>query len=241
MQAVERPYAFAILREKNRYITQAADTFERTRQLLETELYDHAGVMLTLAERYQGLAIRIGISAALDGHKAQLPTMQRKDWRDAIWLSLLRQWIADHGGRMAQETAKTTYLDLQRIIDRAHAPDVEFNPAQVAADMLKVKGLSAFRSDTIARTETHNAMMFAAQAGAQRAANDNDAPMLKRWVPVLDERTRVNHAAMSGVPPIPMDQDFRVGGYAMQRPGDPRGGSANTVRCRCVLAFSVPE
>ena len=31
MQAVERPYAFAILKEKNRYITQAADSFERIR------------------------------------------------------------------------------------------------------------------------------------------------------------------------------------------------------------------
>lgn len=239
MRAVERPYAYAVLREKNRYIRQAADSFERTRRLLDTELHDHAANMLTLAERYQGIAIRVGLSAALDGHKAYLPTLRRKDWTDALWFSLLRQWVAQHAGRRAQETAQTTRDDLQRVIDRAVAPGDEFDPVRVAADMLKVRGLSAFRAQTIAQTETHNAMMFAAQAGAERASAANDVAMLKRWVPVSDERTRISHAVMAGVAPIPMDQDFIVGGEAMQRPGDPRASAANTVRCRCVLAFQI--
>jgi hypothetical protein len=30
----------------------------------------------------------------------------------------------------------------------------------------------------------------------------------KGWVPVLDERTRVNHAAIASVAPIPLDVGF---------------------------------
>lgn len=241
MEAVERPYAYAILREKNRYIRQAAESFERTRRLLDAELHDHAANMLTLAERYQGIAIRLGLSAALDGHKARLPTLRRKDWMDGLWFALLRQWVATHAGRRAQETAATTRDDLQRVISQAVAPSGECDLVRVAADMLKVRGLSAFRAQTIAQTETHNAMMFAAHAGAERAAASNVVAMLKRWVPVADERTRINHSVMAGVSPIPMDQDFLVGGERMHRPGDPRGSAVNTVRCRCVLAFSVQE
>ena len=200
MVSVEQPYARAILKEKNRYIDACAAAFPRELRLTDHEYQLHASWMMQLAEKYLRLAIRIALAETGSTAKAApLPweTKEGEAW-DALWLLLLRQWIAQHAGRVAKETAETTRADLQRVIDKAHAPDVEFNPVRVAVDMLKVKALSAFRAMTIAQTETHNAMMYAGQAGAEKVANDNGVVMLKRWVPVQDGRTRDAHAAMAG-------------------------------------------
>ncbi len=239
MVSVERPFARAILREKNRYIDACAAAFPRELRLTDHEYQLHASWMMQLAEKYLRLAICIALAETGSSAKGvPLPweTKEGEAW-DALWLLLVRQWISEHAARAAKETAETTRADLQRIIDRAHAPDVEFNPVQVAADMLKAKALSAFRAMTIAQTETHNAMMYASQAGAEKVANDNGLVMKKRWVPVQDTRTRDAHAAMAGTPAIPLDQDFTVNGEHMARPGDPRGSASNVVRCRCVLAY----
>lgn len=241
MVTVERPYARAIVREKNRYIEEAAAAFPSHRRLIEREFHDHADAMQGVAEHYQTIAIRIGLVEALKGDKALAGVLERKEGWDRLWHYLVARWVSEFGATRARETADTTWADLQRVIDKALAPDVEFNPVRVAAEMLAVRGLSPFRAMTIARTETHNAMMFASQAGAEKAANDNDLTLLKRWVPVQDGRTRDGHAAMSGTPAIPMDQDFTVAGEKMARPGDPRASASNVIHCRCVLAFSVVD
>jgi hypothetical protein len=38
-----------------------------------------------------------------------------------------------------------------------------------------------------------------------------------------------------------MDATFDVGGEALLYPGDPSGSAANTVQCRCTVAFLTPE
>ncbi|MGX7703810.1 phage minor head protein [Methylobacterium sp. Gmos1] len=239
METVERPYARALYREKNRYIEQAAAEFASSRKLLDRHFHDHVAMMGSLAEHYDTIAIRLALVEALKGDKALSAAVERKEAWDRLWHWLVRRWIVEFGAQRAKETADTTRADMQRVIDKALAPDAEFNPVQVATQLLAVRGLSVFRAITIARTETHGAMMFASQAGAEKVAQDNGLEMLKRWVPVQDGRTRDGHAAMAGSPAIPMDQNFTVSGEKMARPGDPRGSASNVVHCRCVLAFAV--
>jgi hypothetical protein len=241
MRAVDRPYALAITHEKNRYIQEAATTFPSMSRLVDSLFDHHAASMAALAEKYQGHAIRLALLKTLKAEKSALRDLQMKDGIDPLWLYLVRKWMSEFGMQRAKETAQTTREDLQRIIDAALAPDVEFNPQQVATDLLKAQALSAYRAETIAQTEVHNAMMYASEEGAQKVAFDNGVEMLKRWVPVLDERTRVNHASMASVAPIPLQADFTVGGEKMSRPGDPRGSSGNVIRCRCVLAFQTTD
>lgn len=241
MVAVERPYAVAIVIEKNRYIMQAAETFKLYRTLEERDFDYHASSMIALAERFMAMAVRIAVSHVLSGKKAVLPELEHKEAWHAFWTYLVHKWMSDYGAARAKETAHTTREDLQRVITAAVSGEDELNPVQVAAAMLRVKGLSAFRAMTIARTEVHNAMMYASQESAAKLEREGGLVLKKRWVPVLDERTRVNHASMANVAPIALDADFMVGGERMQRPGDPRGSAANTVRCRCVLAFSAED
>ena len=237
MQSVEGPYAAAVEAEKNRYITEAATVFPSTHRL-EDKLWDHhRAAMTAIAIRFQGAAMRLAIPEVFK----EVRQLQAKDDWEKLWLFLIRKWNEEYGLEAAKETARTTRDDMQRIIDAALAPDAEFNPAAVASSLLKAKDLSAARADTIARTETHNAMMFASMEGADKVARDEGITLKKRWLPVMDARTRVSHAFMSSQPAIPMQSDFNVGGAAMSRPGDPKGGAANCINCRCVLAYEVAQ
>ena len=241
MVSVEEPYAAAIVVEKDRYITQAAETFKTYRRLEDRDFDYHSASMVALAQKYQGLALRLAVAEALAGQKSRIASLQRRDGWDQLFLYLLSTWMRDFGAARAKQSAVTTRADLQRIVERAVAPDTEFNPVQVATDLLKAKFLSPPRARLSATTEVHNAMMFASQEGASKVSRDNGVTLKKRWVPVADERTRINHAATAGVAPIAIDADFIVGGERMQRPGDPRASAANVVRCRCVLAYETPE
>lgn len=237
MQSVEGPYAAEVFDEKNRYIAEAATVFPHT-QRLEDKLFDyHRASMTAIAAKYQGIAIRIAIVEAMKEVRA---LQVKTDW-EKLWLFLLRKWMTEYGLQAAKETAQTTRDDMQKIIDVALGHDVEFNPVAVATQLLTARDLSAPRAETIARTETHNAMMFASMEGAASVARDDGIVLKKKWLPVQDGRARVSHAAMSSHPAIAMDADFNVGGTMMSRPGDPRGGASNCVNCRCILAYEVVE
>ena len=100
---------------------------------------------------------------------------------------------------------------------------------------------SALRAATIARTETHNAASY---ASFERAKQLDIPEMQKQWVSVNDPRTRSHHQVMNGVR-VGMEEDFLVPyegqNWTMSRPGDPRGGPANVINCRCALIFVTPD
>jgi hypothetical protein len=241
MASVERPFASAIEEEKNRYIQEAAAAFPISLRLSDQAFETHRANMSDIAGRYDGVAIRLGLFEAMKGIKSAAHLLQRKEGWEGLWLYLVRRWISEHGAQRARETAETTRTDMQKVIDLALSAEEEFNPQQVAAKLLRVSGISAWRASVIARTETHGAMMFASEEGAAKVGRDNGISILKAWLPVQDERTRVSHASMSSHPAIGMDEDFLVGGVRMKRPGDPKGGAANCINCRCVLIYKEAE
>jgi hypothetical protein len=238
MRTVEGPYTDAVVKEKNRFIEAVAADFKSQKAITQTQIDEHVAMMRRLADLYARTAIRLGLVEMLAKGVGKKAT---REWWDSLWLYLVRRWAAEYGAGMALETAMTTRSDIQRVIDFALSDSQEFNPVQVIQAILTVRDISRRRAEVIARTETHNAMMFAADEGARKLATDQGLEVMKRWIPVLDERTRTNHASMINHPAIPMDADFTVGGVKMSRPGDPRGGASNNIQCRCVLAYEAKE
>ena len=59
----------------------------------------------------------------------------------------------------------------------------------------------------------------------------------KRWVAVMDERTRVSHASINGEV-VPVDQPFSNG---LMYPGDPSGPPEEVYNCRCTMEWVAPE
>ena len=93
-----------------------------------------------------------------------------------------------------------------------------------------------FRGGMIARTE----VLGAYNLGEMEQVKDLDVTIKKYWMARLDGRERPAHGdAYLNYRDAPIDkfEDFIVGGQFMNRPGDPNGGAANVVNCRCVLGY----
>lgn len=84
------------------------------------------------------------------------------------------------------------------------------------------------RTKTIARTEGHR-IQQTSTADAQAAAKDKGADVLKQWDAALDGRTRDSHRRVDGEI-RELDEKFSNG---LMFPGDPNGGAAEVVNCRC--------
>ena len=100
---------------------------------------------------------------------------------------------------------------------------------------------SPLRAATIARTETHSASQW---ANHEQHKEMMPANTLKQWVAVGDPRTRSHHAAMNGKQ-VGIDEDFEVITNGVPIPmsyaGDPRGGPANVINCRCQVIYVEPD
>ena len=82
----------------------------------------------------------------------------------------------------------------------------------------------------LARTESGIAMNQAALEGYQQG----DAKG-KRWLSILDGRTRDHHRAAHGTV-VPIEGSFRLGRYSCNGPGDPRLPAEEICQCRCTIS-----
>jgi hypothetical protein len=82
----------------------------------------------------------------------------------------------------------------------------------------------------IARTEGHRIQCTAAMDAAQQA-KERGADVLKQWDATLDDVTRESHMWVDGEI-RELDKPFSNG---LMYPGDPKGGAAEVVNCRCAL------
>ena len=233
LDALEPPFRKALEKEKNRYINAVAQSFADGIEM-PTYLYrQHERNMQQIMYAGWRRSIRafaVQNLSKLDGKKQILPN-ERKGLFDLLFAT----WVNTIGALRVRQVSETTRNDIRDAILEAEAEAVD--QQGYIAKILKAKGLSKVRAATIARTETHQAAMFANKESAQSIALELGLQLKKRWVPALDERTRVNHAVMASKPAIPMDEKFFVGGEWMDRPGDPNVSASNTIRCRCVLTY----
>ena len=80
-------------------------------------------------------------------------------------------------------------------------------------------------------------MHVASLAVPQEVEKDYGAKLKKKWVATSDPRTRDAHSLMNTKEPIDMNEKFLVGGTRMKHTGDPDGGPANNINCRCVIIY----
>jgi hypothetical protein len=86
------------------------------------------------------------------------------------------------------------------------------------------------RAKTIARTEGHRIQCQAGMDACYKA-KDMGADVLKQWDATLDAKTRESHQQVDGEV-RELDDKFSNG---LMFPGDPSGGAAEVVNCRCAL------
>lgn len=148
-------------------------------------------------------------------------------------LSLIRAWTLMNIGTSIASISNTTLEVVRKVVAQGQT---EGYGARKIGKLIRdeAKGeFTAYRSTVIARTEGTRAASQGAKFGAEQWENITGQKKWKAWSANNSPRTRDAHIAMIGSDPIPGDQDFIVGGTAMDGPGDPRGGKANIISCRC--------
>lgn len=99
----------------------------------------------------------------------------------------------------------------------------------IARNIHNVSGSGVSNAKRIARTEGHRIQQTGAR-DAQQAAKKRGADVVKQWDAALDKRTRKSHARVDGEI-RELDEKFSNG---LMFPGDPSGGAAEVINCRCV-------
>lgn len=148
-------------------------------------------------------------------------------------LGKIKTWIALNTGTSIKSINETTLLHVQKMIADGQVQGL--GAKKIAKNIeAEAKGkFTAYRSLVISRTEGTRAASQGAKFGAEQWESITGQQKWKSWSAAADSRTRDQHLEMIGTPPIPGNEDFIVGGYAMDGPGDPKGGKANIINCRC--------
>ena len=156
-----------------------------------------------------------------------------------FFVELLEKFTFRVGANHISDIDSTTRKQLQRVLVSGQKDGL---PLPQIAKNIRERFSPKFtrsRSATIARTETHSAASFANHQ--QGLEYQKLQPNLnKQWVAVNDDRTREAHRIANGQV-VAMDEDFIVGGRAMEYTGDPKGGAANVINCRCAIIYIDDE
>lgn len=99
-------------------------------------------------------------------------------------------------------------------------------------DRLLSRELSAYRARRIVRTETVRAVNYGSMLGADKY----DYEVVKEWLAVNDNRTRLTHRHGTGVDGQvrEINEPF---GNGLFFPGDPAGPPEETINCRCAVVL----
>ena len=234
MRGIELPFKREVFVEKNRYIRATARAFKDGVILSDEEFEKHQTRMGDIFKKYHNRSIVVFNREVLNQAKSARPMLEIKI---STVEGYIQQWFTLFGAANAKEVAGTTKEDIKKALTTAFESDEP--ESKIVKEILRVRGLSALRSEMIARTETHNAAMFSSKKTAEDINLETGLGLHKKWNPVQSLRTRDDHTAMLGSKPIPMENKFFVGGEYLDRPG--LGSAHNAINCRCVLTYEIPE
>ena len=101
---------------------------------------------------------------------------------------------------------------------------------QVAQQLANVTNIGFNNAVRIARTEGHRIQVQSAMDACYKA-KEKGADVVKQWDSTLDDSTRESHQQVDGEI-RELDKPFSNG---LMFPGDPDGGAAEVINCRCAL------
>lgn len=156
---------------------------------------------------------------------------------DDIWANAFASFGSAIGAQrvtLVNGTAKKTLIDLtERLMS-----DPEFMSLGAIEKGRILRNqfnqYSQWQAERLVRTEATAAANFAQAQAAQTIFPPEQ--MQKEWIASFDDRVRDTHAQADGQI-VMANNTFLVGGQPMMFPGDPAGGAAETINCRCSVAY----
>jgi len=219
------------------------DTFCRTQSLedlptkgLKQTIYSlHIAMGTQMADNaYKGLK---------KGIKSNLPN-EHKGYFTDLWQSVIVRYLDYKGlAQLIKDITDTTKEQINRYIKKGVSEGLTL---QQTIKNLKTAGITDYRAELIARTET----VKAANTGSVVGAISTGLRTNKIWISTLDNRTRImprdrsDHYHMNQIQ-VPIDTKFEVptldnlGFEFMDYPGDFHASAGNVCTCRCTIGYAV--
>jgi len=163
---------------------------------------------------------------------------------DAFQYAIIQVLQNDGLDQLASDITNTTKEQIRRFLIQSAEQNLTM-PETIA--LLRTSGITDYRAELIARTETGRA----ANIGSMVGATSTGLVTIKEWISARDNRTRreprdhTDHLNMDGVK-LPMEKQFHVpnnqvglGYELMDHPCDSKASAANVCNCRCTLGYEA--
>jgi hypothetical protein len=163
---------------------------------------------------------------------------------DAFQYAIIQVLQNDGLDQLAADITNTTKEQIRRFLIQSAEKNYTL-PETIA--LLRTSGITDYRAELIARTETGRA----ANIGSMVGATSTGLVTIKEWISARDNRTRreprdhTDHLIMDGVK-LPMEKQFQVpnnqvglGYELMDHPCDSKASAANVCNCRCTLGYEA--
>jgi hypothetical protein len=163
---------------------------------------------------------------------------------DAFQYAIIQVLQNDGLDQLAADITETTKEQIRRFLIQSAEQNLTL-PQTIA--LLRTSGITDYRAELIARTETGRA----ANIGSMVGATATGLVTIKEWIAARDNRTRreprdhTDHLIMDGTK-LPMEKQFQVpnnqvglGYELMDHPCDSKASAANVCNCRCTLGYEA--
>jgi hypothetical protein len=199
----------------------------------------------TIKQLHMALGTKMGLIAEKDVKKATkgfYVPMEVKSAKTDLFSYVIIKYLETKGlDQLASDITDTTKEQIRRFLVKGQEERLTtFETIQ----LLKTAGITNYRAELIARTETARA----ANIGSMVGAMSTGLVTVKEWIASGDNRTRRiprnanDHLHMDGVQ-VPMDQKFEVRAKDyidfMLHPGDSTAHAGNVCNCRCTLGYEA--
>ena len=175
--------------------------------------------------------------------KGHYEALEVKSAETDLFSYTILQYLQTQGlDQLAADITQTTKDQIRRYLVQSAEKNLTLPETIV---LLRGAGITDYRAELIARTETGRA----ANIGSMVGATSTGLVTVKEWIAAKDNRTRriprdqFDHLNMDGTK-IPMDATFKVqnkkGGFEfMLHPCDSSGSAADVCNCRCTLGYEA--
>lgn len=215
-------------------LDELATDFLNTNQIARSMIIDY--VPATYAENHNYMTYRIehkvhvNTSFTLYNHEAVERIMKEKpDMLPPPGKKRAARIAA--GEEMAWNKQQIQSVATQSILQGESIPEVAHRLAETVGE----RNMNAAVRD--ARTMMTNAENLGREDSIKRA-NEMGIPARKVWLATLDGRTRHAHRQLDGQV-VDADKPFKIDGYELMHPGDPKAPGYLTYNCRCTMLEDI--
>jgi len=166
-----------------------------------------------------------------------------KNKQTDLFTYLMLAYLEQKGlDKVAKEITQTTKNQIQQYLMKSVEEGLTM---QETIKLLRTAGITDYRAEMIARTETGKAANYGSMIGTAATG----LVTMKEWIATKDARTRrvppdsFDHYHMDGIK-VAYDEKFNVktkyGGFEqMLHPCDPSGSAGDVINCRCTLGYEA--